>query len=227
MTMNPQHTENRLRLIAFDTGEIFTLLESFNRPVMEADLLRNVTGEQRIPSGREKLFELHFSFYHALYRLKQEAGSRGFYLHLDPMRIRLVQIPCAGTCHYYDPETGSHCGLDADGSTYCARHRIPDSNAAVSFDPLYDFYTNPDNLSFGTSAVLEKLMKGVVVYALHRGEVERALDIFGLSRPSIKSIKKKYHALAKSYHPDLNEGNEIRMKELNHAYQVLMEVFAI
>jgi len=97
----------------------------------------------------------------------------------------------------------------------------------VTFDPLLDFYTNPDNLSFGTSALLEKLMKGVVIYALRRGEVERALELFGLSRPTMKNIKRKYHELAKSLHPDLNRGGETEMKRLNHAYQVLMEVFAI
>jgi hypothetical protein len=225
--MNPRYPETRLRLIEFDTGGIFTLLESMNVPVMEADLLRTVTGEQRIPSAREKLFELHFSFYHALYRLKDEAGARGFYLHLDPMRIRLVRIPDAGSCHYYDPETGAHCGRDAGDGTCCMLHRDPGRDRALTFDPLHDFYTNPENLSFGTSAVLEKLMKGVVIYALRRGEVERALELFGLKRPTMKRIKRKYHEMAKSLHPDLDRGSEPLMKELNCAYQVLMEVYAI
>ena len=225
--MNPRHAEECLRLIAFDTGAIFTLLESYNTPMMEADILKTLTGLERIPSGREKLFELHFSFYHALYRLKQEAGARGYYLHLDPMRIRLVRIPETGVCHYYDPESGSLCGRDAGDGMYCGLHLGQVNNAALSFDPLFDFYTNPDNISFGTSAVLDKLMKGVVIYAMKRGEVERALELFGLSRPTMKSIKSKYHELAKSLHPDLNRGGESQMKDLNHAYQVLMEVFAI
>jgi hypothetical protein len=225
--MNPHRSQNKLRLLAFDTGEIFTLLDSYNTPVMEVDLLKTVTGEQRIPSGRERLFELHFSFYHALYRLKQEAGARGYYLHLDPMRIRLVGVPGAGVCHYYDPDTGSHCGLDAGNGACCELHRGRGCGAAMTFDPLHDFYTNPDNISFGSSPVLEKLMKGVVIYAVRRGEVERALNLFGLSRPTMKNIKKKYHELAKALHPDLNRGSEPLMKELNHAYQVLMEIFAI
>ncbi|HOT46229.1 MAG TPA: DnaJ domain-containing protein [Spirochaetota bacterium] len=225
--MNPHRSESGLRLIEFDTGKIFALLESYDRPVMEADLLRTMTGEARFPSGREKLFELHFSFYHALYRLKREAGALGYYLHLDPMRIRMARVPGAGSCHHYDPETGSHCGLDAGGGAYCSLHRLPGSDGAVTFDPLLDFYTNPDNLSFGTSALLEKLMKGAVIYALRRGEVERALELFGISRPTMKNIKRKYHELAKSLHPDLNRDGETEMKKLNHAYQVLMEVFAI
>ncbi len=225
--MNPGHTGSGLRLMDFDTGKIFALLESYAAPVMEADLLRTMTGEARIPSGREKLFELHFSFYHALYRLKREAGALGYYLHLDPMRIRMARVPGPGSCHHYDPETGSHCGRDAGGGGYCALHHLPGIDAAVAFDPLLDFYTNPDNLSFGTSALLEKLMKGVVIYALRRGEVERALELFGLSRPTMKNIRRKYHELAKALHPDLNRDGEAQMKRLNHAYQVLMEVFAI
>ncbi len=224
--MDPRHAENRLRLISFDTGDIFTLLESHTEPVMEADLLRSLTGEERIPSGREKLFELHFSFYHALYRLKGEAGARGYYLHLDPMRIRLARIPGSGACHHYDPRTGSHCGMDTDGGDYCGAHRGPGANV-LFFDPLYDFYTNPDNISFGESAVLEKLMNGTILYALRRGEVERALELFGIARPTMKIIRKKYHEMAKKLHPDLNRGSEPLMKELNHAYQVLMEVFVI
>ena len=60
--MNPHRAQNRLHLLDFDTGKIFTLLETYSAPVMEVDLLKTVTGEQRIPSGRERLFELHFSF---------------------------------------------------------------------------------------------------------------------------------------------------------------------
>lgn len=215
----------RLILIEFKTATIFSLLDSFTAPAAEADLLRTITGLARMPAGRDKLFELHFSFYHALYRLREEAGPRGYYLHLDPMRIRLVRIPGPGVCHQYFPETGSFCGGDAGSGLYCPSHCDP--GAALSFDPLRDFYTNPENISFGTSAVLERLMKGVVLYALRRGEVERALDLFGLPRPTMKSIKKKYHAMAKSLHPDLNRGSEARMKELNHAYQVLTEIFMV
>lgn len=224
--MNPLHAQHGLHLIDFDTAELFTLLESYTAPVMEADLLRSLTSKERIPTGRERLFELHFSFYHALYRLKREAGARGYYLHLDPMRIRLARIPGPGLCHHYDPQAGSHCRLATGGGDYCGAHHGPGVNV-IFFDPLYDFYTNPDNISFGESAVLEKLMKGAIIYALRRGEVERALELFGIARPTMKIIRKKYHEMAKKLHPDLNRGSEPLMKELNHAYQVLMEVFAV
>ena len=65
------------------------------------------------------------------------------------------------------------------------------------------------------------------MYALRKGEIEAALACFGLERPTRQRIRNRYHALARSCHPDLASGNESRMKELNHAYQVLMEVFPV
>lgn len=225
--MNPENDSGDLRLIEFDTAALFSMLEALDAPAMEADLLRRVTGEPRFPSGSERLFELHFSFFHALYRLKSEAGARGYYLHIDPMRIRLVRVPDPGACRHYDPATGRHCGHDAGDAGFCEEHLDPDALAALAFDPLRDFYTNPANISFGGNAILDRLMKGAVLYALRRGEVERALAVFGLSRPTMKRIKARYHELARSFHPDLHPGNESRMKELNHSYQVLMEIFVI
>jgi hypothetical protein len=215
------------RLRHFETADMFNILMSRGAPIEEVDLLRILTGEKRMPSGRERLFELHFSLYHALYRLKFEAGAGGYYLHLDPMRIRLIPMPGPGSCHHYYPETGSHCDLDARGAFYCGLHQDPGTTAGLSFDPLLDFYSNPDNISYGTSAILDKLMKGVIIYAIRRGEVERALNVFGISRPTMKSIKKKYHELAKAYHPDLNSGDDSLMKELNHSYQILTEVYVL
>lgn len=215
------------RLKEFDTTALFSMLDGLDGPAAETDLLKMATGERRIPPGRERLFELHFSLFHALYRLKADAGARGYYLHLDPMRIRLVRVPGPGSCRHYVPVTGRYCGRAAGDDGYCPEHLDPLVLAAPSFDPLRDFYTNPDNISFGSSPVLEKLMKGVVIYSLRRGEVERALAVFGLSRPTKKRIQARYHELARSFHPDLNPGREHLMKELNYSYQVLMEIFVI
>lgn len=225
--MMPGSNSKGPRLIYFDTSVLFSMLDALDAPAAEADLLRAATGERRLPSGRERLFDLHFSFFHALYRLKSEAGAKGYYLHLDPMRIRLARVPGPGLCRYYDPSAGLHCGSAADDAGHCGQHSDPGNSAALFFDPLRDFYTNPENISFGESAVLDRLMKGAVIYALRRGEVERALAVFGLQRPTMKSIKKRYHELARALHPDLHPGSESLMKELNHSYQVLMEIFVI
>ncbi|MBN2159628.1 MAG: hypothetical protein JW807_09545 [Spirochaetes bacterium] len=216
-----------LRLIPFDTSKIFNILVSRQGPLMELDLLRLLTGRRFMPQGRERLFELHFSLYHALYRLKYEAGEKGFYLHLDPARIGIARTPGAGSCRHYFPESASFCRLPAEDGACCAGHREPGGPGEPSFDPLLEFYSNEENLSFGTTRILGRLIDGVIIYALKRGEVERALRFFGLPRPTLKNVKKKYHELARAYHPDLNGGDDALMKELNHSYQVLMEVFVI
>jgi hypothetical protein len=215
------------RLRDFETADIFNILLSRDAPIAEVDLLRIMTGTRRLPAGRERLFELHFSLFHALYSLKYEAGAGGYYLHLDPMRIRLIKTPDAGLCHHYLPENGRYCGMPVHDGYYCPLHHDPAMPGTVSFDPLHDFYTNANNISFGTDSILGKLMNGVIIYALKRGEVEHALNFFGLSRPTLKKVKKKYHELAKSYHPDRNNGDDSLMKELNHSYQVLTEVFVL
>jgi hypothetical protein len=225
--MITSNNNEHARLRDFQTADIFNILVSRDTPITEVDLLRMLTGAQRMPTGRERLFELHFSLYHALYRLKYEAGAGGYYLYLDPMRIRLVKTPDAGLCHHYVPENGRHCGMPAHGGYYCSLHYNSGMLGTLSFDPLHDFYTNADNISFGKNDILGKLMNGVIVYALRRGEIERALNFFGLSRPTLKKVKKKYHELAKSYHPDRNNGDDSLMKELNRSYQVLTEVFVL
>jgi hypothetical protein len=222
------HDRERPVLTPFDTAGIFAILEARNAPVSEAEMLRILRGGRALPSGRKELFELHFSLYHALYRLKAEIGGRGLYLHLDSMRIRMIGMPGAGRCHHYLPEEGRYCGLPGGTPGHCDLHApAPRDRHAPSFDPLYDFYNNPENISFGSNALLKKLMKGVIVYALRKGEIDAALACFGVERPTRERIRKKYHRLARSFHPDIAGGDGTRMKDLNHAYRVLMEVFPV
>lgn len=55
-------------------------------------------------------------------------------------------------------------------------------------------------------------------------EVQKAKDFFGFSySPTKEEIKKRYKELAKIYHPDINNGEDVKMKELNHFRDVLMK----
>ena len=55
-------------------------------------------------------------------------------------------------------------------------------------------------------------------------EVQKAKDFFGFSHsPSKEEIKKRYKELARKYHPDINDGNDEKMKELNHYRDVLIK----
>ena len=55
-------------------------------------------------------------------------------------------------------------------------------------------------------------------------EVAKAKEFFGFtSSPSKEEIKKRYKELARKYHPDINDGDDEKMKELNHFRDVLMK----
>lgn len=55
-------------------------------------------------------------------------------------------------------------------------------------------------------------------------EVQQAKEFFGFTHsPSKEEIKKRYKELARKYHPDINEGDDTKMKELNHFRDVLIK----
>ena len=56
-------------------------------------------------------------------------------------------------------------------------------------------------------------------------EVQKAKEFFGFSHtPSKEEIKKRYKELARQYHPDINNQDDTKMKELNHYRDVLMRL---
>ena len=55
-------------------------------------------------------------------------------------------------------------------------------------------------------------------------EVQKAKDFFGFTNsPTKEEIKKRYKELARKYHPDINDGDDEKMKELNHFRDVLIK----
>lgn len=56
-------------------------------------------------------------------------------------------------------------------------------------------------------------------------EVSKAKEFFGFTQtPTKEEVKKRYKELAKKYHPDLNNGEDTKMKELNHYRDILMNI---
>ncbi len=216
-----------LKFIHFNRESIFEYLLTRNEPVMESSLIKQMGLDSMDGGLRENLYSIHFSLFHVLYSLRMEKGLEGFFCHIDPMRIRILPMPGNGFCSHYNPENGTFCLRKTHGLPFCDFH-IREYNRIrknLLWDPLSEFYINPENISFGRSALLEKLMNGISVYAFRKGEVERALEFFGIEYPGRDIIKRKYRELALEYHPDKNSGDESRMKDLNHYYSVLTEVF--
>jgi hypothetical protein len=55
-------------------------------------------------------------------------------------------------------------------------------------------------------------------------EVAKAKEFFGFTQtPTKEEIKKRYKELARKYHPDINNGDDVKMKELNHYRDVLIK----
>ncbi len=215
--MNPE-------LIIISENQLFEYLSEKERPVMEFDIIKHFmeTCEQ------QTLYVKHFSLYHALYKLKHSAGLKGFYLHLDCMRIRLIRIPDNGLCGFYDPVNGIFCNSHAP-SGFCILHENECRNYlnSITYDYLHDFYTDPDNITFGESELLRKLMNGIKVYSCRRRDIDEAIEFFGIGRFSKKSVSDRYRELAGKYHPDIPGGSDEMMKKLNSSYMILKDVFIL
>ena len=218
-----------MKIIKIDIERLFEFLAEKSSPVMEIELIKRFANEIPDSGGVDSIFIQHFSLYHALYSLKNEAGTKGYYLHLDPMRIRLLKIPENGFCRHYMPEEGIFCQTGTGENMYCQVHsgHYADLNCSPAYDPLFDFYSNPDNIGFGNSRLLHRLMNGVRVYAFRKGEIDRALAFFRIENPGKKTIRKRYHELVREFHPDRNKGSETMMKKVNDAYEILSEVYIV
>ncbi|PKL40464.1 MAG: hypothetical protein CVV44_02355 [Spirochaetae bacterium HGW-Spirochaetae-1] len=217
-----------MNIIKVEQKPLFDFLRDQQAPLMEIELIRRFTVCQE-DKREDRLFMQHFSLYHALYGLKQFAGGKGYHLHLDPMRIRMVKLPDHGLCRHYIPEEGVFCPMETGHGLFCDYHARMYANldGMLYYDPLQEFYGNPDNIRFGNSRILQKLLKGMKVYVIRKGEIDRALRLFDISHPGKAIIQKRYHELAKRFHPDSSSGSEAMMKTLNHAYYILREVYIL
>ncbi len=58
-------------------------------------------------------------------------------------------------------------------------------------------------------------------------EHSSAKEFFGFTHePTKEEVKKRYKELARKYHPDINSGDDTKMKQLNHYKDVLLSKFA-
>lgn len=213
-------------IIQLNRKELLDYLTECSAPLMEVELLHVF-----FPSGFSKeqsLITKHLSLYHALYSLKTEAGYRGYYFHLDPMRIRVVELPKDGRCRHYFPETGRFCMKESYDENFCTDH-LPlyaHVGRCPVPDALTEFYSDADSLMKLDQEMLERMMGAAARYTARRQEVEQAMELFGLSGvPSKRLICERYYRLARANHPDLIHGADDKMKIINRSYRVLLDVF--
>lgn len=215
-----------LKFTYIPTSELAEFLIPFESPLMEIEIIKRFFEFTPGTSSNTELFSMHFSVFNALYRLKEDYGGLGYYVHIDPMRIRVLKIPESG-CGYYFDDKGSFCTAESPEGEYCHVHRKFSPGNSVQIDFLRDFYIDPENISFGESELLKRILEGTFRFIKNRRQIEDAKKLFGISHPSKKIIRKKYRELAMKFHPDKNRGDEKPMKKLNEAYEVLREVYVI
>lgn len=215
-----------MELIIIDINELRSFLSGLDSVTGEFELVKKFTPDSGSDGAPYSMYERHFSVYHALYKLKFDAGRDGVYLHIDPVRIRLIPLPSTGSCGYYKIESGSFCMNRAE-DRFCSEHRDEVEPEIPQFDPMAQFYLEPENITFGESDILRDVMKGFGIYMTNRREINEALKLFGIEKPGRKSISRRYRELASEFHPDRHSGSEEKMKEINRAYSLLKNVYVV
>jgi len=56
-----------------------------------------------------------------------------------------------------------------------------------------------------------------------RKEALLLLEFAAGSNPTEEEIKRRFKELARKYHPDVNDGNDAKFKEIHRAYQTLLQ----
>lgn len=215
-----------MELITIDRDEMLRFLYETTSVTGEYEILKKFTPEIRDNGEPYSMYERHFSVYHALYLLKMEAGKSGLYLHIDPVRIRLLPLPGRGECGHYSPEKGSFC-MNRTENMFCPIHDGEIDPEIPYFDPMAPFYLDPENIAFGESGLLNDIMKGFRIYFIHKREIDAALLLFNIKKAGKSSINRRYRELASKFHPDRCGGSEEKMKEINRAYTLLKAVFVV
>jgi hypothetical protein len=187
-----------MELIKIDRFELRIFLAGLSQITGEYEILKKFTPELKENGEPYSMYERHFSVYHALYMLKDEAGRSELYLHIDPLRIRLLPIPEAGFCGHYYPDKGSFC-MKETGSLFCEKHCGDIAPEIPLFDPMAQFYLDPENIAFGESEILNEIMAGFRIYFIRKSEIDKALILFNINKPARKTISRDTGSLLPNF----------------------------
>lgn len=224
------------RILAPD--KLFHYLCSRPKPVTETDLLREFYPESRkaLTKGMSmELFRYHFLLYHSLYKLAEELekSASDYFLFVKTINVYFLKKPDRGYCRYFNEKGPAFCGNKTEvNGEYCTFHRdLSDSRkqaGTVGDAGMREYYLDFRNMHTMDEQKLKMWEKGIFTYAASHEEVERSLDILGLSPDfSLQRLKNRYRYLCKQHHPDTESGNDTTRRDfgtIQHAYQLLLEL---
>jgi len=210
-------------LIVYRDDHITAVLKNQNKPVDESFLIKRLAADYGYPGFDADIFTLHFSLFYSLYNLRISLGLTGFYLHISPIYLRIIEMPGYNRCSFYNEKNGEYCLTETDEGRHLCGFHYKYFRSFPEPDFLTDFYINRENISSDV-AVFEKISRGVRMYASRKKDVDAAAQLFALARPTPEKIKLRYHRLAMEFHPD-KCGTCEKMVEINSAYYLLMEVY--
>ncbi len=226
-----------------DGKELLAYLVSRPSPVPETELLRRFYPEARkalIEVVSLDLFRYHFLLYHSLFRLAAslESSESEYYLHIKSINVYLFRKPAPEYCIHFDPDKPGFGGIRIDtapapASRYCSFHRRKadreTTDGTVGEAAMSSYYLNLENLDSMDDSRLRMWQEGIFAYAASYEEIDRCLELFGLSSDfSMKRLKNRYRYLSKLYHPDTSSaggvsagGDAPDLKDIRHAYRIL------
>ncbi len=229
--------------------QLLNFLKTEPQPVPETRLLREFLPESRqaLADGVSlELFRYHFILYHHLYKLSEELEASGseYVLFIRTINVYLLQKPVPGFCRYFNEAGPGFCGVtienpekgeqktsgSVDPPQYCSFHRniIEEHRDTGTLDDvgMREYYLNLENMEAADEQTLKMWEEGIFTYAASHKEIDRSLEILGLSADfTLQRLKNRYRYLCKEHHPDTAAGKEASSHDfstIQHAYKVLL-----
>ena len=179
-------------------------------------------------------------------------GNNELYIcdHIDCLKIGKYKAPvsrsklnqyyffCLNHVKEYNKSWDFYKGLNVEDIELSNRKDIvldrpswPLSGNPTKILEQIDDFLNTDYSLFEKERDINIFLKNKLIDHNLTAEEQRKLTILGLKLPlTVEEIKKKYKKLVKIFHPDVNKNNiqaEIKFKEINEAYKVLLKRFLI
>jgi len=182
---------------------LFSLLQAQPEPISEYDLIQqlreqslfNIADGDLLSSDSLVMFRIHFTTYHALYRLRDRLrDEQKNDLELSPVGIRLTD--------YLQGEAG-----------------------LVEHDPLYDYYMDLVNLEQTQTEDVDEMLTRFWLRLDNSERRVEALKELQLEDPvNEMEIRQQYRRLAMKHHPDRG-GDKEKLQRINAAMSVLLNSY--